>query len=265
MFISIIVCVYNGEKYLKECLLSIANQDYNNFEVIVYNDGSTDNSEKIILENKKLFLKFRYYKGKNKGLAYARNCAFSLAQGEYFAVIDQDDICLPSRLSDQLKVVKQTNNSAKFIFGNSKTLTNNIISSENFLDQYKFIDQNCSGKIIKNQAKSLLLKSCFVDSETWFMHREVFDNIGPLNIKLKYLCDFDYFFRVASNYDFYFTKKVVSYWRIHEDQQSVINSAAYIEPINWVINNIKLNFNFSLYIIMGLKSFFGYIKNNFIK
>ena len=74
MFISIIVCVYNGEKYLEECLLSIANQNYNNFEVIVYNDGSTDSSEKIILENKKLISKFKYYKGKINCMCKRKTC-----------------------------------------------------------------------------------------------------------------------------------------------------------------------------------------------
>jgi len=265
MFISIIVCVYNGEKYLEECLLSIANQNYNNFEVIVYNDGSTDSSEKIILENKKLISKFKYYKGKNKGLAHARNCAFSYAKGEFFAVIDQDDICLPNRLSDQVKVVKDSKNNAKFIFGNSKVLKNNIVSNETFFEKYHFISKNKLGKIYKKKARALLLKSCFVDSETWFMHREVFNNIGLLDTELKYLCDFDYFFRVSFRYDFYFTKKVVSYWRVHDNQQTSISSSTYIEPIVWVIKNFKINSNLFLYFLLGLKSFFAYIRINLKK
>lgn len=260
MLISIVVCVYNGEKYLKECLLSIANQSYQNFEVIIYNDGSTDNSEKIIFENKKLFSNFQYHKGQNGGLAHARNSAFSFAKGDYFAVIDQDDICLPTRLSDQIKVVTNSKNKAKFIFGNSKTLKNNKISNETFFDNYNFISKNKSGKICKNKARSILLKTCFVDSETWFMHREVYDLIGPLNKELKYLCDFDYFFRISSKFDFYFTKQVVSYWRIHDNQQTSINSAAYTEPIFWVINNIKFNKNILLYLLMGLKSFYAFLR-----
>lgn len=260
MFVSVVVCVYNGEKYLKECLLSIANQDYKNFEVIIYNDGSTDGSEKIILEYKKLFSNFGYYKGKNQGLAHARNSAFSLAKGEYFAVIDQDDICLPTRLTDQLNIVTESQNRAKFIFGNSKTLKNNKISNETFFDGYDFIAKNNSGKISKNKARSFLLKSCFVDSETWFMHREVYDLIGPLNTELKYLCDFDYFYRISRKYDFYFTKNVVSYWRIHDNQQTSINPAAYSEPIFWVSNNFKLSKNSLLYLLMGLKSFYAYLR-----
>ena len=136
MLISIVVCVYNGEKYLKECLLSIANQSYQNFEVIIYNDGSTDNSEKIIFENKKLFSNFQYYKGQNGGLAHARNSAFSFAKGDYFAVIDQDDICLPTRLSDQIKVVTNSKNKAKFIFGNSKTLKKERSTKRKFVSFY---------------------------------------------------------------------------------------------------------------------------------
>ncbi len=88
--ISVIVAVYNIEKYLEECLTSLQNQTYSNYEILVVNDGSTDNSEKIIksfLKNKK----FKYLKKENGGLSSARNFGLEHATGKYIAFIDGDD------------------------------------------------------------------------------------------------------------------------------------------------------------------------------
>ena len=90
MKISIIIPVYNVEDYIEKCLNSIKNQTYSNFEVIIVNDGSPDNSEKII----KKFLKddrFLYYIKENGGLSDARNYGVKYVQGDYFLFVDSDD------------------------------------------------------------------------------------------------------------------------------------------------------------------------------
>lgn len=88
--ISVIVPVYNSEKYLKECLDSLQNQSLKDIEIIVINDGSTDNSENII----KTYLddsRFKYLKQENQGQAVARNKGLEIACGEYISFIDSDD------------------------------------------------------------------------------------------------------------------------------------------------------------------------------
>lgn len=90
MKFSIIVPVYNVEQYLSKCLDSIKNQTYTNFEVIIVNDGSTDNSEKII--NKYLKdTRFKKYNKSNGGLSDARNYGIQFVSGEYILFIDSDD------------------------------------------------------------------------------------------------------------------------------------------------------------------------------
>lgn len=90
--ISVIVPVYNTEKYLKKCLDSIANQTYQDFEVIIVNDGSTDNSQEIIDEyTKKYSEKIRCISKENGGLSSARNCGIEVAIGDYIAFVDSDD------------------------------------------------------------------------------------------------------------------------------------------------------------------------------
>jgi len=90
--ISVIIPVYNTEKYLKKCLDSVINQTYQDFEIIIVNDGSTDNSDKIIKEYTcKNPEKIKSYKKENGGLSSARNYGLSKATGEYISFIDSDD------------------------------------------------------------------------------------------------------------------------------------------------------------------------------
>lgn len=87
--ISIIVPVYNAEKTIRKCIESILNQSYNNFELIVINDGSVDDSEKIIksYEDSRIV----YINNTNHGVSYSRNCGIKKATGDYVTFVDSDD------------------------------------------------------------------------------------------------------------------------------------------------------------------------------
>ncbi|MGL4876267.1 MAG: glycosyltransferase family 2 protein [Clostridium sp.] len=89
--ISIIVPVYNVEKYLKKCIESILAQTFEKFELILVNDGSTDNCGKIIDEYEKKDKRIKVIHKKNGGLSSARNAGLDLAQGEYIGFVDSDD------------------------------------------------------------------------------------------------------------------------------------------------------------------------------
>lgn len=90
--ISVIVPVYNTEKYLEKCLDSLVNQTMDDIEIIVVNDGSIDNSEDIIKKYEKQYPnKIKYYKKENGGLSDARNYGIKHANGKYLAFVDSDD------------------------------------------------------------------------------------------------------------------------------------------------------------------------------
>lgn len=89
--VSVIVPVYNVEAYLEKCLSSLVNQTLKDIEIIVVNDESPDNSEKIIKKYEKNYKILRGYKKKNGGVSDARNFGIDVAQGEYIAFVDGDD------------------------------------------------------------------------------------------------------------------------------------------------------------------------------
>lgn len=100
--ISVIMAVYNTEKYLPSAIESILGQSYDNFEFIIIEDGSTDKSLEIIKSYKDQRIKL-VENGKNMGHTYSLNCGLDLACGEYIARMDSDDISLPKRFAKQVK------------------------------------------------------------------------------------------------------------------------------------------------------------------
>ena len=96
--VSIIVPIYNSSVFLKECLSSISIQSYSNVEVLLIDDGSTDESANICKEYCNLDSRFHYFYKKNEGVSSARNLALKQAKGNWIAFVDSDDIILSSFL-----------------------------------------------------------------------------------------------------------------------------------------------------------------------
>lgn len=102
MTISIIIPIYNTGAFLNECIQSVANQDYNDFECIMVNDGSTDDSGRICDAWVELDKRFKVIHKTNEGVSIARNIGIQKARGIYITFIDSDDLVKPSYLSDLL-------------------------------------------------------------------------------------------------------------------------------------------------------------------
>ena len=108
--VSVIVPCYNGEKFIDRCFNSILNQTYKNLELIIVNDGSTDNSENIILDYKDVFLrsniKFKYVYKRNGGLGSAINKGLKYVTGEYLTLLDIDDYIMPKSIELKVNFLK---------------------------------------------------------------------------------------------------------------------------------------------------------------
>ena len=99
--------VHNGERYLAKAIQSILDQTYTDFEFIIVNDGSTDNSLQILEDYRSKDSRIRLIHQENAGIARALNNAFALSRGKYIARMDGDDISLPDRLEKQLQFLEE--------------------------------------------------------------------------------------------------------------------------------------------------------------
>lgn len=106
--ISVAMPVYNGERYLAEAIDSILAQTYNNFELIIIDDGSTDNSLQVLRGYEKRDARIRLVARENRNLATTLNDIIDLARGKWIARMDQDDIALPQRFERQLQWLERT-------------------------------------------------------------------------------------------------------------------------------------------------------------
>jgi len=99
--VSVLVPVYNGEKFIKETIAAVLAQTYDDFELILCDDASTDETEKIIASFDDKRIKY-VRNNSNLGISVTRNKLIDMAKGEYIAVLDHDDICKPNRLKVQV-------------------------------------------------------------------------------------------------------------------------------------------------------------------
>lgn len=140
IIISIIIPVYNAEKFLDNCIGSVVNQTYKNLEIIIINDGSTDNSERIIKKWKYSDGRIKYIKQSNLGVAEARNKGMVEAQGEYIFFIDSDDTLKLDAIETLVSHCKRS--ATDIVLGNyfiveenktvkSKSLISKVIESSN--------------------------------------------------------------------------------------------------------------------------------------
>jgi len=106
--VSVLMPAYNSEKYIAQAIQSILNQTYENFELCIINDGSTDNTAAVIHQFKdpRIVLVNRR---ENRGLVETRNSLIEMAQGQYIAYLDNDDIAFPDRLEKQVAFLEAGN------------------------------------------------------------------------------------------------------------------------------------------------------------
>lgn len=107
--VSVIIPVYNCENYIKRCIDSIINQSYLNLEIIIINDGSTDNSDKILNEYKKKDSRIVYLNHDNHGPSFTRNVGIKKMKGDYFLFVDSDDELDLNYIKTMVKIIEKNN------------------------------------------------------------------------------------------------------------------------------------------------------------
>lgn len=183
--VSIIMSVYNGEKYLAEAIESILNQTFRDFEFIIINDNSTDNSLKIIRRYQQKDKRIKLVNNsQNIGLTKSLNIGLKIAKGKYIARMDADDISLPMRLQIQVSFLEE--NPQIFLVGTGAIKINELSQETG---RFK---PTISKKILKQKIK---ITNCIYHPTIMFR------NTGDYlyNEKFKYAQDYDLYLRLIFN------------------------------------------------------------------
>jgi len=183
--ISVVMSVYNGEKHLRESIESILNQTFTDFEFIIVNDGSTDNSLEIITSYDDERIKI-INNEENIGLTKSLNKAIKQARGVYIARQDADDISLSNRLELQFKFLEKHPEVA--LLG-----TGIYVIDENGDEIEKRI-------MHPNPKRSLLKGNRFIHGSVMF-RKSVIDELGAYNETLRYSQDYELWLRLSKEYD----------------------------------------------------------------
>ncbi len=203
--ISVMMPTYNNGKYIKQAIDSIYAQEYDNIEIIVVDDGSTDNTKEILKQYKDI----KYIYTEHKGISFARNVALEHSKGEYMAFCDSDDYWLPNKLNTQIKYFKE-HPDCEIVFTKYK----NIFESEQLKKIERVIHEQELEKTEKRHLPSALMK------------KSLFNKYG----------NFDEGFKTGEDFEFVY--------RLRHDELNVshyINKVLYIRRIHG--NNITLTIN----------------------
>ena len=183
MKISVIMPVYNCEKYLKKSIESVINQTFNDFELILIDDGSSDNSGIICDDYGKKDKRIRVFHTNSYGPSYARNLGLDKAEGEYVTYVDSDDYLEKNAFKIMIRNIKEDTEilfypnyndiyeDGKYSFFKNNSIGRiNINSNEEFRDKYTFLMKN----FYVNQVWNKLYKKSFINK---------YKPVSPVNIK----------------------------------------------------------------------------------
>ena len=203
--VSVLMPAYNSEKYLKNTIESILNQTYQNFEFIIVDDCSTDDSWKIIQTYKKRDTRISCIKNdKNSGMTKTRNKLFDFAnkKSKYFAMMDSDDISLKSRLEEQVNFLEKKENKNVGVVG-----TNLIIIDE---DSREIAKREYSEKITK---RNVLIKSP-VAHPSVMLRKKIIKEVGKYEKRFDESDDFPFLCKIFEFYEIRNIQKKLLKYRI---------------------------------------------------
>jgi glycosyltransferase involved in cell wall biosynthesis len=217
--VSVIIPTYNNAHFLPETLESIFNQDYDDYELIVVDDGSTDNTKKLLdgYGDRVIYL----YQENSGACSKPRNEGIKIARGEYISIFDSDDIMKPEKLRLQANLL-DNNPDVGFVFTDFYDFRGDVVSKNhvgtctifNSLNKKKV---GSDGYIIeKTDAYETLLSENFIGASSMVFKKSLFEDIGPFDESLDSSEDIDFTLRVARKYDIGFIDRACHLRRLHD-------------------------------------------------
>lgn len=223
--VSVIIPTYNREKYIARAIDSVKKQIYENIEIIVINDGSTDNTKEV-LKKYKDDITLLYHRT-NKGSSFARNKGLKKAQGDYIAFLDSDDYWTANKVGSQ---VSHLHNNPDILVCH----TNWNIMVNDKISQPKIKEYN-DGYIFNT-----MLQYCAMLPSTTMIHKDVIKNIGYINTKFVLGDIYHYLIKITSKYNVIYDHRKMAVKEDFTDNQL----SKKLSPVDrglLVLNDLKDN------------------------
>ena len=222
MKVSAIVLTYNRAHMVKEAIDSILNQTFKDFELVIVDNYSSDNTESVVASytDKRI----RYFKNQNHGfMGVNRNFGIEKSGGEYIAFLDDDDIWLPEKLEKQVGLL-DSNRELGLIYSDCYITDSN----GNVTESTYFYGR----KPVRGNAFDELLQYDPVPMPAATIRKEVLDRVGVFNPKYKIALDYDLWLRIAEHYPIDFMEQPLAEYRVHGDSGYQKNTVlAYREEL----------------------------------
>lgn len=186
--VSVIIPTFNRATFVTEAIESVLAQTYRDYEIIVVDDGSTDNTQQVLAAYKD---KIRYIYQENLGLSSARNTGITNAKGKYIALLDSDDLWLPNKLEEQVQILEDNEDTA-FVYSNFVFVN----ETGDFIKVGRKAKTFVSGHILKN----LLLSNTVLYPSTWLVKKSCLEDVGFFNTEFKRSEEREMEIRIARKY-----------------------------------------------------------------
>lgn len=249
-YFSIVIPVYNKERFVAETLNSVLKQSFIDFEIILINDGSTDQSEAKILE----FTddRIRYFSKENEGVARARNFGIEKARADYICFLDSDDYWYPQFLETMHRYTSEIPEQQVF------ACAIEIGTQNNYLKAQYSIPKKSDFEIVDFFEASQ--KECILWTSSVCIHESVFEKAGKFDTKIKHGEDTELWIRIGLQFPIVFINKILA--RYVFDEKSVSRNLNYFfEPYTFDKYALQEKQNPALKKYMDLNRFSAVIKS----
>ncbi|MGB3534356.1 MAG: glycosyltransferase [Microcoleaceae cyanobacterium] len=249
--VSVCIPTYNGAAFIVEAIASALTQTYNSIEIIIADDGSTDNTLSIVQSlQKHIYVDYAIYSHDNLGIAENSNFCIQQAQGKYIKFLFQDDILLPNCLTEMVELA-ETNEEIGLVFSPRDIFfaTGDHTHSDLIAIYQDFQNIHLAWSNLKSiQPGQYLLKDPNLFSHpinkigepsTVLIRRSVFETVGGFDPNLNQLVDLEMWFRIMKHYQVGFVNNSLSQFRLNRQQKTCKNISENID--------IDLNFYQKLY------------------
>ncbi len=200
--VSVIIPTYNRADFIEDAVESVLCQTYKDYEIIIVDDGSTDNTKDVL---QRFHNKIRYIYKNNGGVASARNTGIKHAQGAYIAYLDSDDLWLPERLKFGVQALDSDKNIGLF-FSDCHRVSNGERDSKTYFDAYK----PYSGFVFKQ-----LYMQDFIPTSTVLVRKDCLRLSGMFDGNLPLCEDYDLWLRISTCFKINYTKMPLAIYRTH--------------------------------------------------